>query len=232
MFAVLCLGLLVVVIRSDALDGVRGELQDFVAWVANEEGLVGGSIALFVLAVVANSTLLIQVPYTLPLAAIVVASDSVTKVVVLSVASAVGAGIGEVNSYLIARGLSMPVELAETSRILRWIRRTGEEQPRRIPFLVLLTSGTSLPDDVVIWPMALARYPIRKMLTPIFAGKLVYCVAIGLITYYGTRAVDVEDATVSLDFTIVLLVGFLLYAFYLFEKSKERKQRAPTDEGG
>ncbi len=215
------IGLVLVLIGSDALDGVRGELERFVAWVAKEEGVVGGSIALFVLAMVANSTLLIQVPYTLPLAAIALASDSLGKVAVLSLASAFGAGIGEVNSYLIARGVSMPVGFAETSRFLRWIRRSAEEHPRRLPLLVLLTSGTSLPDDIVIWPMAIARYPIRRMLAPIFVGKVLYCLAIGVIAYYGTQAVDVEDTTVSLDFTIVLLVGFLLYAAYLFEKGRD-----------
>jgi len=217
---VVCSVALVIVLGSDALDGVRGRLEDFVRWVAAEEGLVGGSIALFLLAMVANSTLLIQVPYTLPMAAIVVASDDLGKVVVLSLATALGAGIGEVNSYLIARGLSMPMGFAETSRFLRWIRWSAEEHPNRLPLLVLLTSGTSLPDDVVIWPMALARYPIRKMLAPIFGGKVVYCLAIGIIAYYGTQVVDIEDTTVSLDFTIVLLVGFLLYAAYLFEKGR------------
>jgi membrane protein YqaA with SNARE-associated domain len=226
---VVCASVLLVLLGSDALDGVRGQLERFVGWVANEEGLVGGSVALFLLAMVANSTLLIQVPYTLPMAAIVISSDGVAKVAVLSVATAVGAGIGELNSYLIARSLPLPAELANTSRVLRWIRRAGEDHPRRMPLLVLLTAGTSLPDDVVIWPLAIARYPVRNMLAPIFVGKLVYCVAIGFIAYYGTELVDVEDATVGLDFTIVLLVGFLLYAFYLFEKGR---QGGHSTEGG
>jgi len=219
--SLLCIGILLWVIGSDALDGIRGQLESFVAWVANEEGLVGGSIALFLLAVVANSTLLIQVPYTLPMAAIVVASDSLAKVVVLSLATAVGAGIGELNSYMIARGLTMPAALADSNRFLRWIRRAGEDHPKRMPALLFVVSGTSLPDDVVIWPLAIARYPVRRLLAPVFVGKLLYCLAIGVVAYYVTELVEVEDATVGLDLTIVLLVGFLLYAFYLFEKGRE-----------
>lgn len=228
---VVCVGILFVVLGSAALDGVRGQLESFVTWVASEQGVFGGFLALFVLAVVANSTLLIQVPYTLPLAAIVLASDSLGKVVALSVATAVGAGIGEVISYVIARGLPMPVQFVGSSRLLRWIRRTGEDHPRRIPLMVLLTAGTSLPDDVVIWPMALARYPIRRMLAPIFVGKLGYCTAIGLLTYFGARTVDIEDTTVSLDFSIVLLVGFVLYAFYLFEKSRQSNPQESVTDG-
>lgn len=227
--AATCTVLLLVVIDSNTLDGVRGELERFVTWVANEEGLVGGSVALFVLAVVANSTLLIQVPYTLPLAAIAVASDSVGKVAVLGLATAAGAGIGELNSYMIARGLSMPVDLVDTSRFMSWIRRAGDEHHQRIPLLVLLVAGTSLPDDVVIWPMAIARYPVRKMLAPIFAGKLLYCSAIGVVAYFGTQAADVGDTTVTVNFAIVL-VGFLLYAFYLYEKSKTRSPNWSTSD--
>ncbi len=225
----LCLAVVLVALGSDALDGVRGELERFVMWVGNEEGLVGGSVALFVLALVANSTLLIQVPYTLPLAAVVITTDSLAKAAALSLASALGAGLGEVNSYLIARGLSMPVEFGDTSRPLRWIRRVLDEHPNRLPLLVLLTSGTSLPDDIVIWPMAIARYPIRRMLAPIFVGKYLYCTAIGVLSYYGTQQVDVQDTTVTLDFSIVLLVGFLLYAAYLFEKSRGGEVRREED---
>lgn len=225
----LCVVVVLVLLGSDALDGVRSELERFVTWVASEEGLVGGSVALFVLALVANSTLLIQVPYTLPLAAIVISSDSLAEAVVLSLASALGAGLGEVISYVIARGLPMPVEFGDTSRPLRWIRRVLDEHPNRLPLLVLLTSGTSLPDDIVIWPMAIARYPIGRMLAPIFVGKWLYCTAIGVLSYYGTQQVDVQDTTVGLDFSIALLVGFLLYASYLFEKSRVREIKREAD---
>ena len=90
-----------------------------------------------------------------------------------------------------------------------------------MPELLFVVSGTSLPDDVVIWPLAIARYPVRRLLAPVFVGKLLYCLAIGVVAYYVTELVEVEDATVGLDLTIVLLVGFLLYAFYLFEKGRE-----------
>lgn len=213
--------------KSEFMHDLQDKVGELLDWVANEEGLIGGSIGLFLLALVANTSLLVQVPYTVPLMSIALVSDSILKVLVLSIATGIGAGMGEINSYIIARGLSSPINSPEDSKLFRWIKQKIETQPRFIPLLVLLGSATPLPDDLVIWPLAIAKYPVKNILFPMFFGKVVHNFAFGVIAFYGLGSFGSDQASVQLDLTIGLLFVFLFLIMYQIEKSKQQASDTP-----
>lgn len=223
------LAILYYVAHSGVLQGVQDKTAELLDWVANKEGLVGGSIGLFVLALIANTSLLIQIPYTIPLMNIAILSDSIFKVLILSIATGMGAGLGEINSYMIARGLSAPIGSPEDSRLFRWIKNKIETQPRLIPYLVLLGSATPLPDDLVIWPLAIAKYPVKKILLPMFVGKIFHNFAFGLIAFYGVDLVNQDEATVRVDLTIGVLFVFLFFIMYQIEKARQKQKEAALE---
>lgn len=219
-FTALSIALVMFFTQSNALQGLQDGMEDIIEWVANEEGLIGGSIGLFVLALIANTSLLVQVPYTVPLINIALISDSLLKLLILSIFTGMGAGLGEINSYMIARGLSAPIGSPDDSKLYRWLKKTIEERPRSIPIMVFIGAASVLPDDLVIWPLAIAKYPVKKILFPMFTGKILHNFALAVIAFYGVKLIDPNDATVRVDWTIAILVLFVLYIMYQIEKAR------------
>ena len=83
-----------------AFSGVNDTLTDGVDRLA---GL--GSIGMFVIALVANLSILIQIPYTLPLLSAALGGASLQNMLLLGFASGLGAGIGAVAGYKVADAL-------------------------------------------------------------------------------------------------------------------------------
>lgn len=216
--------------QSSAFQGFQEVTEDAINWVANEEGLIGGSIGLFLLALVANTLLLIQIPYTIALMNIALVTDSLWKLLLLSIFTGMGAGVGEINSYVIARGLSKTIKSPEDSKLYQWLKKLIVERPRLIPSLVFICSASVLPDDVVIWPLAVAKYPIKKILFPMFTGKIIHNFLFALIAYYSVRLVNPNDTSVRVDWTIGILVFFFLYITYQIEKARYQKNHLTLEE--
>lgn len=229
-FTAIAIGFVIFLTQSSALQGVQDGTEDLIDWVANEEGLIGGSIGLFILALIANTSLLVQVPYTVPLINIALVTDSVLKLLILSIFTGMGAGIGEINSYIIARGLSAPIGSPDDSRLYRWLKETIEKRPRSIPILVFIGAVTPIPDDLVIWPLAIAKYPIKNILFPMFTGKIFHNFVFALIAFYGVKLTDPNETTVRVDWTLGILVLFVLYIMYQIEKVRQKKAEMVLEE--
>lgn len=202
--------------------GIEDGLATTSHWIANEDGLIGGAVGLFFLALVGNTSILVQVPYAIPLMNIALISDNLVKVFLLSIATGAGAGLGEINSYLIARGLTAPIGTPENSSVYRWIYRTINNHPRTIPWVILLLSATILPDDAVIWPLAIVKYPIRKIMLPIFVGKLLQNFSLALLAFYSVKLIDLNNNTIRVDFTIGILIVFVMFILYQIELNRAK----------
>lgn len=214
--------------QTTLYNDIQSGLADLSDWIANEEGLIGGAAGLFCLALVANTSLLVQVPYSIPLMNIALISDSIGKIFILSVATGAGAGIGEINSYLIARGLTLPIGSPEDSGMYRWIQRMVATHPRTIPWIILLLSASVLPDDAIIWPLALVKYPVRKILAPMFIGKIFHNFLLAILAFYSVQLVDLNDATIRVDFTIGILIVFVMIILYQIERNRVIRKNEAT----
>jgi hypothetical protein len=76
---------------ADAFQGVNDTVSDGVDRLARL-----GSIGLFFLALLANASLIIQIPYTLPLLSAALGGAGFVSMMILGAASGLGAGIGAV----------------------------------------------------------------------------------------------------------------------------------------
>ncbi len=209
--------------QTTVYENIQQALADLIDWIANREGLVGGALGLFVLGLIANTSILVQVPYSIPLMNIAFVSDNVFNLFLLSIATGAGAGIGEINSYLIARGLTIPIDSPEDSSFYRWIRRTIHEHPRTIPWIVFLLSASVLPDDAIIWPLAIVKYPVRKILAPMFIGKILHNFILALLAFYSVQWIDTDNASVRVDFTVAILIIFVMFILYQIELNRATK---------
>ena len=186
-----------------------------------------GVLAVFVIALVANVALLVQVPYTIPLLAAAIAGAQPGHMMVLGIAAGIGASIGGLISYLIAEKILPRRPALEASRLYRWVMRTTTVRPRLASFVVFLGVATPVPDDAVIIPLAMVGHGVRKLAPPLVTGKLVHNVAIALVFYQFTAWATSSTSThVRADLVVGAMLVFLLMIAYQTEKARSTLQVA------
>jgi hypothetical protein len=196
------------------------------------EALAGfGLLGAFLLGLLGNSSLLLQVPYTIPMLSAALAGAPLAYLVGLAVAAGLGATVGELVSYTIADQVLRRQRLSD-SRLFRWVHRTVHDHPRAIPWLVLGFAITLLPDDAVLIPLAMVSYGAGRLVVPLLLGKLGYCIGCALLfDLLGTQAARWVSPHATADLAIVGLVGFLLVVLYQAERARAGSV-APADEEG
>ena len=227
LIGVLLLGGLIALSSTGALSGLNGVVDDLMD-AATDVGFIG----IFLIALIANSSLLIQIPYTVPLVSLALAGASLEKMVLMGVASGVGAGFGEVISYGIAsKVLGRNPALIESS-LFQWVRRTVLAHPRATPFLVFVWAASILPDDTIVIPLAMMRYGMKRIAVPLFLGKVAHGLGVALIAYYFTSwAADSISSGVKTDLALGIIIAFVLVILYQVERTRLEAKAAASEAG-
>ncbi|MCI0711728.1 MAG: hypothetical protein L0154_16345 [Chloroflexi bacterium] len=203
--------------NNHVLDGLQGSVTSFMDSMA---GL--GVFGVFIVALIANGSLLIQVPYTLPMLSVALYSDNLLELLVLGTATGVGAGLGEIVSYAIAYNIAAQIHELSKSALFRWIRRTIHEHPHTIPVMVFVAALIPIPDDLVIMPLAMISYPVRKLMLPMFSGKVIHNVAVSFVFHYATDTVQGQvSGDVDVDLSLGILIVFVMIMLYQIEKVRQ-----------
>jgi membrane protein YqaA with SNARE-associated domain len=180
-----------------------------------------GALGMFVIGMFSNMTLVIIVPYNLPMFTLVIYADSVWHAMALGAATGLGGGLGEVTSYAVAHTIVKQVHDLEKSDLFRWTKRTIEKRPGVIPFFVWLASATPIPDAAIIVPLAMIHYPWQKMIAPMVAGKVAQNVVVALIfRLAANRASSLVSRDVNFDLTAILVVLFVIIIAYQIERAR------------
>jgi membrane protein YqaA with SNARE-associated domain len=183
-----------------------------------------GAPGMFVAGLVGNASVLVQVPYTLPLLSVALEGATLGHLLVLGLACGIGAGVGEIISYLIADAiLARTPELPE-SRVYRWIERNTDHHPVLTKLAIFVWAVTPLPDDTVIVPLAMVSYGVRRIALPLFTGKVVHNLVIAYVFY--RFAVDPPvSPQVKTDLALVVIVAFVLVVLYQVERARLAARR-------
>ena len=214
--SVLVIALFVVVQTSSALTGVTDTVTDGVDRLARL-----GSIGVFVVALIANVSIIIQIPYTLPLLSAALGGADLVSMLVLGVASGLGAGIGAVLAYKVADTVVVRAHAQPDGRVFRWIARNTDTRPRVSSFVIFLVALSPLPDGTIVMPLAMIHYGIRRLAAPLFFGKFLHNVLLALVFWaFASWAQDhvSQEATTGLALAVALL--FMLLVAYHAEKAR------------
>ncbi|MCD6480158.1 VTT domain-containing protein [Candidatus Bathyarchaeota archaeon] len=141
------------------------------------EGLVRvyGYLGAFLISIFGNFTILFPVPYTLT----IYAFGATLNPLLLGLVCGVGSTIGEFSAYLL--GLGGRKLLGEGyKRRLESARRLVE---RYGMLAIFLFAYLPLPDDLILIPLGMLRYDLRKALIAAFLGKT----AMGITIAYAGR---------------------------------------------
>ncbi len=198
------------------LDGLSAGVTDF---LTATEGL--GAIGMFLVALVANCSIFVQIPYTLPMLSAALSGSDTGEMLVLGAAAGIGAGFGEIIKYLVAgRVLAQRPDLAR-SGLFRWVTRLVHERPRLVKGVVFVWAGSILPDDTVVIPLAMVRYGLRRIAVPLFAGKVFHNMLFAMIFLWATDwAAARARGGVRVDLALVVMLTFVFVVLYQVEKAR------------
>jgi hypothetical protein len=205
--------------RTQALSGLDTMIADLFD-LMSKLGFVG----VFVVAVIGNATLLAHIPYTVPLLSLAMSGASLDHLLLMGVASGLGAACGELASYGITLKIVGENPALERSALLQWVNRIVNSHPRMIPLLLFVYAVSPLPDDTVIIPLAMVRYGFRKISPPLFAGKIIHNLGIVTLFYYFSDwSADRISTTVQADLALGLLILLVMIIAYQIDKSRVPK---------
>jgi membrane protein YqaA with SNARE-associated domain len=164
----------------------------------------------------------------------------------LGLVSGLGAGVGEVTSYLVGVwiGKSKKMTEGELGEKFYRLKLKLEKNPTAIPFLIFFAGATPLPDDMLLVPLGILKYPYKRVIFPCMLGKTVLCTIISLVGYLvGFKFPDLDQVfpislivptegvnpaadliSFSFVFWVIYLMVRLDFESIAVKKSKERKE--------
>jgi hypothetical protein len=227
--AILVVLLFVVLHAAGAFSGVNDTVTDGVNHLAGF-GLVG----IFVIALLANLSILVQIPYTLPLLSAALGGASLQNMLGLGLASGLGAAIGAVASYKVADAFVAKTPAQPDSRFFRWIARNVDDRPRATTFAIFLVGLSPLPDGAVVVPLAVVHYGMRKLAVPLFLGKLAHNLLLALLFYaFASWSADHVSEKASTELAVFVAALFMVLVAYHAEKARNPLPvPTPAEPGG
>jgi hypothetical protein len=208
--------LFVVLHAAGAFDDVNDTVTEGVDRIA-----AFGLIGIFVIALVANLSILVQIPYTLPLLSAALGGASLQSMLGLGVASGLGAGIGAVASYKVADAFVTKSPRLPDGRLFRWIARNVDDRPRATACAIFLVGLSPLPDGAVVVPLAVVHYGMRRLAVPLFLGKFAHNVLLALL-FYGFASWSANHVSQKASTELALLVAALFMVLVGYHAEKAR----------
>jgi hypothetical protein len=228
-YAAIAVGIVVAFIALHAFGAFNGVNDTVTDGVNHLAGL--GLVGVFFIALVANLSLLVQIPYTLPLLSAALGGASLQNVMGLGVASGLGAGIGAVASYKVADALVAKSQYVPEGRTFRWITRNIDDRPRSTSFTIFLIGLSPLPDGAVVVPLAMVHYGMRRLAVPLFLGKFFHNVLFALIFYaFASWSAEHVSEKASTELAVLVAVLFMVLVGYHAEKARASMRAAQSSQ--
>lgn len=222
LITIMALGLLIALDRVDAFSSLDGAVKDLMDAITSL-----GFVGMFFIALIGNASLLIQVPYTVPLLSIALSGTTLPNILLWGLAAGIGAGFGEIISYSIADKLwEMNPAIAE-SKLYQWVDRMVKQHPRLAPWIIFVWAASILPDDTALIPLAMVKYGIKKVAFPLFLGKIIHNIAVVIFLYYATEETSSYLGTeVKTDLALGVLIIFVMTILYQVDKNSGNSEVA------
>ncbi|MBN2303680.1 MAG: hypothetical protein JXQ72_04350 [Anaerolineae bacterium] len=186
-----------------------------------------GLVGLFVIAFFSNLVVIINIPFMVVALPWVVANPSPVGIVLFSLITGVGAGLGKLITYTLASRVTAQFETLSASPLHGWISTQIERRPRFAPALVFLAAGTILPLDPALMPLLLVGYPARNVAAPLISGKMLQSLSLALLMVLITSSLGMGGG-VNVDLTFGVILGTLLLMAYQVEKTRQSGTTAPA----
>ena len=167
-----------------------------------------GYFGAFLISIFGNFTVFFPIPHAIT----IYAFGSVLNPLILGLSCGVGSTIGEFSAYLIGWGGRTVLEERYGKR-LESAKLLIEEYGMLAIFLFALLP---LPDDLILIPLGVLRYDLRKALISMFIGKTLMCTFVAYAGKYSYSIVaeifassGILGGVVSLVLLVLILYGMI-----------------------
>ncbi|MCW4048703.1 MAG: VTT domain-containing protein [Candidatus Bathyarchaeota archaeon] len=180
-------------------------MVDLWAWMTQMVSTYG-YMGAFVISLFGNFTVFFPVPFTVT----IYAFGATLNPLILGLVCGIGSTIGEFSAYLIGSGGRRILndkygERLETAKLL--IQSYGM-------WIIFLFALLPLPDDLILIPLGMLRYNLKKAMTAMFIGKTLMCAAVayaGKYSYTFIRDIFASSGILGGVLSTVLL-ALVMYA--------------------
>ena len=188
-------------------------MVDIWLWMSNLVATYGYTGA-FLISIFGNFTLFFPVPYVIT----IYAFGATLNPILLGIACGLGSTIGEFSAYLVGRGGRRVIDekygkQLETAKML--VQTHGMA-------IIFLFAVLPLPDDLILIPLGMLRYSLKKAIVAMFAGKLIMCTAVayaGRYSYAIIKDIFASSGWVG-GFASTALVVVIIYAMLKIDWTK------------
>ncbi len=188
-------------------------MADIWAWMGNLVASYGYAGA-FLISIFGNFTVFFPVPFVLT----IYAFGATLNPLILGLVCGVGSTIGEFSAYLIGRGGRSVIndrygERLETAKLL--VQEYGMA-------VIFVFAVLPLPDDLILIPLGMLRYSLKKAMVAMLLGKTIMCVAVayaGRYSYTLIRDVFASSGILG-GLASTLLLAVIVYAMIKIDWTK------------
>lgn len=188
-------------------------MADIWAWMGNLVASYGYAGA-FLISVFGNFTVFFPVPFALT----IYAFGATLNPLLLGLVCGVGSTLGEFSAYLIGRGGRRIIDdrygdRLETAKLL--VQEYGMA-------VIFAFAVLPLPDDLILIPLGMLRYSLKKAMAAMFLGKTIMCVTVayaGRYSYAFIRDVFASSGVVG-GLASTLLLAVIVYAMIKIDWEK------------
>ena len=140
-----------------------------------------GYLGAFIVTLLGNATILIPIPFAL----VIYICGSFLNPLILGLVTGTASTIGELTAYFIGRGGRKVID-AKYGHRLDSIRKLIGRYGMLAIFLFALLP---LPDDLLLIPLGMIKYDVRKLVTAMFLGKTIMCLVVACAGFYSFSSV-------------------------------------------
>ena len=178
--------------------------MDIWIWM-NELVFAYGYLGAFTICIIGNVSIILPVPFAL----VVYAFGSTLNPLLLGIVAGIGSTIGEMSAYIVGRGGRRVIESRYGGR-LDTVKKLVEKHGMLVIFLVALLP---IPDDLLLIPLGMMKYPVKKLLFAMLLGKTVMCLFLAYAGAYSLsyfRDLYAAGGEIGVIATIVLLAVIII----------------------
>lgn len=188
-------------------------MADIWAWMGNLVASYGYAGA-FLISIFGNFTVFFPVPFALT----IYAFGATLNPLLLGLICGAGSTLGEFSAYLIGRGGRRIIDdrygdRLETAKLL--VQEYGMA-------IIFAFAVLPLPDDLILIPLGMLRYSLKKAMVAMFLGKTIMCVTVayaGRYSYAFIRDVFASSGVVG-GLASTLLLAVIVYAMIKIDWEK------------
>jgi membrane protein YqaA with SNARE-associated domain len=173
-----------------------------------------GYIGALIISLFGNFTIFFPVPFTLT----IYAFGATLNPLYLGLVCGIGSTIGEFSAYLIGRGGRMAIDKKYEKRL-----ETAKHLITRYGMaIIFLFAVFPLPDDLILIPLGILRYDIKRAMLAMFLGKTIMCTFIAYAGKYSYSIVKEIFASGGIwgGLISVVILGLIIWALLRIDWSR------------